>query len=79
MTKKTKEPETKVKEKPKLEKKLTPNELLKQVNIHPTLLTGVISHLGIREEFYEQPDKRLMSLEEFQKGINDYKKQKIKL
>lgn len=79
MTKKKTEPENTVEEKPKLEKKLTPNELLKQVDINPTLITGVISHLGIREEFYKQPDKRLMSLEEFQKGINDYKKQKIKL
>jgi hypothetical protein len=79
MTKKKTEPEIQVEEKPKLEKKLTPNELLKQVDINPILLTGVVSHLGIREEFYKQPDKRLMSLEEFQKGINDYKKQKIKL
>lgn len=79
MTKKTKEPETKVKEKPKLEKKLTPNELQKHINISPALLQGALSHLGIRKQFYKQPDEPLIPLDEFLEGIEDYKNLEIKI
>jgi hypothetical protein len=66
-------------EKPKLEKKYTPNELQKHINISPALLQGALSHLGIRKQFYKQPDEPLIPLDEFLEGIEDYKNLEIKI
>jgi hypothetical protein len=76
MTKNKPKPDDKEERKEEL---LTPQKLKKEVKISPALLKGAVSYMGIREQFYNKPEEPLITLKEFQKGINDYKKLKIKL